>query len=405
MNDVPASASDTPVPPCILFTAFEPSGDEHAAPVIEELRRLLPDTPIHAFGGPRMAEAGAQLIEQTCARGTMGASSLGEIGRQMKLRRRLRAWLDDHRVAVHVATDSPAANWAFCKIVRRRWGKPADGRRSKTVHLVAPQVWAWATWRVGKLRRHSDLVLCLLPFEPAWFAKQGVGARFVGHPVFDDPLDEDAMNWDGMHLPGGHPRIALLPGSRPGEIKSNWPDMVEVMRRLTANHKDAQAAVVAVHQRAAERLREYAPDWPDNIKLVQGHLNPVLHWADVVLAASGTVTLHVARHCKPMAIVYRINRLSWSLVGRWVVNARTFALPNLIAANRVDPDPADHVVREFIPFWGDVQPVVDEMHSLITNEDKRAAQVAELRKIAGRFEHRNAGREAAEAIVQLMRES
>ncbi len=389
--------------PCILFTAFEPSGDEHAAPVVAELCRLVPNTPIYALGGPRMADAGAELIAQTCTRGTMGASSFGEIGRQMKLRRRLKAWLSDHRVAVHVPTDSPAANWAFCKLVRKQWGRAGDGRGSKTVHLVAPQVWAWASWRVGKLRRMSDLVLCLLPFEPKWFAEHGVAARFIGHPVFDSELDEQTLNWDGMHLPGGKPRLALLPGSRPAEIKHNWPDLLEAFARLCRQFDTAQGIVVAVHQRAAERLRRLTPNWPDNLKLVQGKMNPVLHWADLVLAASGTVTLHVARHRKPMTIVYRVNPVSWTLVGRWVVNARTFSLPNLIAANRVDPDPAEHVVKEFIPFWGDVQPIVDEATSLIRNDDKRLAQVEALSTIADRFEHHHAGREAAQAIVDLMR--
>ena len=388
----------------ILFTAFEPSGDEHAAPVIAELRRREPDVPIYGLGGPQMAQAGAEIIEQTSGMGLMLADSAGHIPEHFRRVRRVKAWLKDHPIAVHVPTDSPAANWSFCALIKRMYGNPAPGRpAARVVHLVAPQVWAWASWRVRRLRKWSDLVLCLLPFEPAWFEKRGVRARFIGHPLFDHSLDLDDCNWQSMHYPGGTPKIALLPGSRPNELRRNWPTIVRVYRRLTERFPDSQAMVAAVDEKAAERLKTMVPDLPSSLKIVADQTEAVLHWADVVLTVSGTATLHIARHGKPMCIMYRVNKWNWLLAGRFIVKTRTFTLPNLITLGEPRPTRDGHVIKEFVPHFGDPQDIVDEVASLVTDEDKREAQLRVLADVVGRFEPHQAGNEAADAIVAELR--
>ncbi|MHB1157293.1 MAG: lipid-A-disaccharide synthase [Phycisphaerales bacterium] len=395
------------VRPCILFTAFEPSGDEHAAPVIAELRRMVPDTPIYGFGGPRMADAGCTIIEQTSGMGLMLADSAGHVVDHLKRVGRLSKWIDEHPVAVHVPTDSPAANWSICKMIKRRFNKPRPDRpAARVVHLVAPQVWAWARWRVSRLRKWSDLVLCLLPFEPAWFEQRGVHARFIGHPYFDEPIDTDKLNWSAMHFPSGSPKIALLPGSRPSELKANWLVMLRAFKRLSREQPNAVAMVAAVHEQAAKQLRELADgQLPENLKIVHGQTEAILHWSDVVLSVSGTATLHVARHGKPMAILYRVNPFSWYLIGQFLVDTRTFTLPNLISLGKADSSTRQHIVHEFVPFWGDEQPIVDELNLLLTDKAKRTEQVRGLQEVIRKFEAHNAGREAAEAIVQQLRQA
>lgn len=391
--------------PCILFTAFEPSGDEHAAAVIVELRRLLPDVPIYALGGPRMAEAGAEVLEQTSGMGLMLADSAGHVLEHYRRVGRLRKWLAGRSVAVHVPTDSPAANWSFCKLLKRSFPSPEPGRpRTRVVHLVAPQVWAWARWRVRRLRKLTDLVLCLLPFEPKWFRVHRVPAKFIGHPLFDDPLDPDALEWQAVHYPSGEPRFALLPGSRSSELKAHWPIMLDAFERIKRRWPDAAAVVAAVHDGVAEQLRKTAPQRED-LRIVSGQTDAALRWADAVLAVSGTVTLKVARHRKPMTILYRVRRVTWNLVGRWLMATRTFTLPNLIALGRAQNSRQGHVVREFIPFWGDAQPLVDELGRLIEDRASHDRQVAALERVVGRFERHHAGREAAEAIADKYRDA
>lgn len=392
--------------PCIFFTAFEPSGDEHAASVIAELRRLLPDVPLYGLGGPRMAEAGCEIIEQTSGVGRMLADSAWQVADHFKRLARVKKWCKTQSIAVHIPTDSPAANWSYCRMIKHIYARPRGGKpASRVVHLVAPQVWAWAQWRVRRLQKWSDLVLCLLPFEPAWFRARGVSAKFIGHPAFDYDLDTDKLNWQAVQFPKGSPRIALLPGSRPTELKRNWPVLHDAFTRMLKQYPDAQAVVGAVDAEAEKTLRAMTPHTPESIYFAHGRTHAVLHWADAVLSVSGTVTLHVARHGKPMAIIYKASPVAWHMFGRFLIDTRTFTLPNLIALGRAMPTDEQHIVKEFIPFWGDVQPLADEMSSLISDQKKRGTQIAELKKVIGKFTDHHAGREAAQQIAEQYRKA
>ena len=382
----------------ILFTAFEPSGDEHAAPIIAELLKVRPDLKIHAMGGPKMQAAGATLIEHTVGDAAMLGSAIRKIQSHRKLLGRLETWIKANQVHVHVPTDSPAANWAICKMVKRIWGD----KGARVVHMVAPQVWAWASWRVRRLQKWSDRVLCLLPFEPDWFRKHEVDARFIGHPVFDEPLDLDELARLSALMPTGDIKLALLPGSRPGEIAKNGPIITEVFRRLSKIRPEVVGVVASLNAESADRYRSVAGELPETLTVVDSQTEAVLHWADVVLTVSGTATLHVARHHKPMAIVYAVSPISWNLVGRWLMNTRTFTLPNLIALNGPSTRSDAHIVREFIPFHGDVQPIVDEMTQLIDEPEKRNRQIDALRRITAPFLDLNAGEQAAHAILEFL---
>jgi lipid-A-disaccharide synthase len=392
--------------PCILFTAFEPSGDEHAAAVILELRRLMPAARIVALGGERMREAGAELIERTTDQAAMLGGSITKVREQLALRRRFRAWLRDNPVSVHVPTDSPAANWWFCKAVKKQTRRSGVDRPAgpKVVHFVAPQVWAWAPWRVSRLRKWSDMVLCVLPFEPQWFAGRDVTAQFVGHPIFDMDLDDESLRWEGVSYPTGQPRMALLPGSRPGEIEANWPVMLEVFRRLQQRFPRIHGLVAATNLAAADHVRRLTQRTPEHLGVVVSQPDAVLRWCDLVLTVSGTATLHVTRHRKPMAVLFRVKPLQWHALGRWLVRTRTFTLPNLIALGGPAPDGQAHIVREFVPFTGgpaQCQPIVEELSALIEDGGRRQHQIEALESVAHQFHGRHAGSEAAAHIARI----
>ncbi|MGA1223410.1 MAG: hypothetical protein ACO31E_02450, partial [Phycisphaerales bacterium] len=206
-------ASSRPPSKVVLFTAQEPSGDAHAAPVIARLREAYPDIEPVAFGGPRMEAAGARMLGRTADDGVMGLAGATKILEVRALHGRIVKWVRENPIAVHVPVDSPSANLPLCARL-----KPMGAR---IVNLVAPQLWAWAPWRIRKLRRISDVLLCLLPFEEEWFRARGVTAKFVGHPVLSQPLDQAALDEEASHLPGGAPRILILPGSRSSEVRRN----------------------------------------------------------------------------------------------------------------------------------------------------------------------------------------
>jgi lipid-A-disaccharide synthase len=370
----------------VLLTAFEPSGDEHAAPLIAELRRRRPRLPIAAWGGPRMQHAGAALIERTGEAAVMGLPGPRAIFEHRAILRRIRRWIDEHAPDILVAVDSPAANFPLCAHARRR------GMR--VVHLVAPQVWAWGVWRVGKLRRRTDLVLCLLPFEQDWLRARGIPAMFIGHPRFDSPLD---LAPPGDPLPAGSPRIALFPGSRPGEIARNLPVLLDTFRALRAE-RPGTAGVLGVTSAGAERvvrrLAESGGGWPDALAVAVARTDAIVHWCDLALVVSGTATLQVARQGKPMVAVYKSSRLLYHLVGRWIVRTRFFTLPNLIADREVIP--------EFVPHFGGAEPILREARAILDSQERRDAIRRGLEDVVRAFTGLNAASTGADQIERFL---
>jgi lipid-A-disaccharide synthase len=382
--------------PGILFTAFEPSGDALAAPVVRAIRQIQPDRPIWALGGPRMEAAGALLIEKTTAHASMFALAATRALQHGRMLNRLRTWLADHRVASLVPVDSPAANWSICRLIRRTQPK------ARIIHLAAPQVWAWARWRIARLRRLTDHVLCILPFEPAWFGERGVRATFVGHPLFDA---EGRRNETPTALdpagPRGACKLALLPGSRPKEISSNWPAMLEAFGRLLAQRENLVGLIAATDEPAAQQLHQIAHRGgvrlpTDNLELRVGQTDAALRWCDLALIVSGTATLQAAAHRKPMVALFIVNRLTWHMFGRWIVRTRPLTLPNLVCAD----DGCGIVVPELVPHIGDVQPICTSLDELIDDADARNRQLAGLEKIAARYRGLQFDQKAAGCILQ-----
>jgi lipid-A-disaccharide synthase len=397
-------------PGAILFTAFEPSGDQLAASVIAKLRELRPDIEIHAIGGPRMRAAGANIIEETGRHAAMLGNSVAQVFEHRRRLDRLRVWLAGHPVAAVVPVDSPAANWAVCKLARRMDAKPA------IVHLVAPQLWAWAPWRIRKMRRLSDHVLCLLPFEPDWFQSRGVSATFVGHPLYSG-LVGPANARGPSSLPGDAPtihrpaqpapldaaarprRLALLPGSRPGEHRANWPTMLAAFAELHRRHPQLTAQVAAIDDAAVARLRQLTPPPLDQlpVEMRVDQIDQVLDWSQVVLVVSGTATLHTAVHGRPMVAMFNVPRWQWHLVGRWLMRTRTFTLPNLIAEHAG----RGRILRELVPHFGQVGPVVDALDELMTDQKARENQLESLRWLAAQFEGVDFAARAAGRILDM----
>lgn len=364
------------------------------AETITALLRRQPDLKVYALGGPKMEAAGAELIEHTTQHGTMFLSVLGHVWSHHKRLRRLRRWLDEHPIDVLIPVDSPAANWSICRVFRR--ARPS----SKIVHLVAPQVWAWASWRVRRLRRLTDHVLCLLPFEPQWLMDRGVKATFVGHPIFDPAIQKPPEPAEG--LPGGHPRLALLPGSRRAEIRRNWPTMLETFVRLRQTTPQLVGAVAALDAGGEQLLRRITQQsgWPEGLTVTTGRTDAVLDWCDAALLASGTVSLQVASRLKPMVIMYNMHRLT-ALLASLLVRTHTFTLPNLVA----EWAGLGRAVPELVPHFGKVEPVVRQTRAILTDEAASTRQKKILAEIAARFGDRRFSEEATSSIEQTLRQS
>ncbi|CAN0560347.1 unnamed protein product, partial [Laminaria digitata] len=289
---------------------------------------------------------------------------------------------------VHVPVDSPAANFPVCKLTK------AAGAR--VVHLVAPQLWAWAPWRIRKLRRLTDHVMCVLPFEQEWFRSRGVDATFVGHPLFDKSLDTNALDQKIDGWARGQQNIALMPGSRPGEMKKNFPLLLGAYIKLNKEHKDMRGIVAATRPEIEPVLRQIAHDanltWPDSLEIQFGSTDAVVRWCDLAMVVSGTVTLQIATQHKPMVIVYKVRRLTWLLIGRWLIRTDYVTLPNLIAGREISP--------ELVPHFGGSEPIADRVVGLLEEPEAFATQVRELEAIGRVYDEQNAAVNAARIIAR-----
>ncbi|MBL4591959.1 MAG: lipid-A-disaccharide synthase [Phycisphaerales bacterium] len=375
--------------PAILFTAFEPSGDDHASAIIRVLKEWYPDLKIFGWGGRHMRDAGADIIEHTGDDAVMGVPGLQKIQEHRQINAKIEHWLKDNPIAVHVPVDSPAANFPVCKLT-----KPQG---AKVVHMVAPQLWAWAPWRIRKLRRLTNHVMCVLPFEPGWFTPRGVQATFVGHQLFDQPLDLDALDEQIKDWRTGPQQIALMPGSRPGEMRKNFPLLLGAYIKLAAEHPDMVGMVAATRKEIEPELSKIAKDagldWPDSLSITHAQTDAVIRWCSFALVVSGTVTLQIARQHKPMVIVYKSSRLIWSLAARWFIRTKFFTLPNIVAGREIVP--------ELVPHFAGAEPIADRAVQFLENPEAYQEQVDNLKALTAQFSGHHASQNAAALIAKF----
>ena len=369
----------------VLFTAFEPSGDAHAAPVIAALKAMAPEIEIVACGGPQMERAGATMIERTADDGAMGLSALSKIASVKKTQNAIRQWALARRVNVHVPVDSPAANFAIAKFMK--------ARGVRVCHLVAPQLWAWGPWRLNKLRRCTDLVLCLLPFEQEWFRSRRVPAKFIGHPVINRILDQAQIDAQSNELPKGSPKVLLLPGSRSSEVTRNLPLLLKVFSDIQHNHRRAIAIMVTANDSLARLVRERVPTLPPGVLLMTGKLDAAISWSEIALCVSGTVSLDLLRQAKPMVGMYRTGLLS--VIGANIMlSMPNRLLPNILAGKRVVP--------EFVPCLGRAGPISAAVENLLADQSRLRETANALRALLPSFQGKRPDIEAAEAIIAFV---
>ena len=388
--------------PLIILTAAEASGDQHAANLAIALRERIPGVRLVAFGGPRLAAAGVELLADL-SRGS--AMLLGAIRRVPQMIGRLiqfDRFIKSNRPALHITVDSPAANL------------PVAGRSKAhcvpVLAYVAPQLWAWGNWRMAKVRRRVDRVACILPFEPDYFRPHGIAAEFVGHPIFEPLVNfqPDAARIAKLKLPGGSQnlKIALLPGSRAHVISHHLPAQLRVAAAIKKNHPTAEFVVATPppghgHSLNVGAILAAAPTpitWAS--QLDDGSsvgIHDVLTWADLVLTASGSVTLEVAWFAKPMVVMYYVPPWQWHLLGRWVLRAQLRSLPNIVAGRKVVP--------EFMPWFGQDQPIIDELESLIADPARQEAMRADLRALVQPLAAQHASRRVAEIAAEMIQSS
>ncbi len=376
----------------IFISSAEASGDDHAARLVASIRSRLPRARILGLGGPKSAAAGCELIDDLTAHADMLGGPLGKLPYWI---RKIRFLTEQVRRIVPdalIPCDSPALNWHLCAA--------AKSVGSPVMHFICPQVWAWAPWRVRKLRRLSDQVACILPFEERYLRDRGVRAKYVGHPLFDalppapDPLPDLAEVWAQ-----GRWRVLLLPGSRKGEIRHHARPLASVAETICRRWSGSECVFSARSAECADLIRRYVDAGSARIEV--GRTRELLARSHFAIAASGTVTLEVAHFGVPMVIFYRVGpllRVVRRAVGRYMIPTPHFSLVNILGGQRVVP--------EMMPWNGDQRALETMVLEVMNDLGYLFETRRQLLEVAGSLEKPNgqsATDNAADLLLQLLR--
>ena len=369
----------------LLVSCGEPSGDTYAGDLVAQLQRRLPISGF-GLGGDRLETQGFRLIAHVRELAVAGIFEVVmHLGRLRRILAAVIREIDRNPPDLGVIIDYPEINLRIARALKRR-GIPV-------VYYVSPQFWAWRKGRTRLIRDNVEKVLCIFPFERAFFEEWGVSATYVGHPLVDlvkVPADRAAFTREvGLDLE--QPLVAILPGSRPGELHRNLPPLAEALRRLRAARPELQFVAAAAPALDPDALRRGLRD--DAVRVVSGRTHAAVAAANLAIVASGTATVETALLDTPMVVVYRINPLSY-LLGRPLVDVPHYAMVNLIAERRLVPE---LIQGEFTP-----DNVV--RHSLaLLDEPARAEEMrAGLADVRQRLGAGGASARAADEIAELL---
>ncbi|MGV8959495.1 MAG: lipid-A-disaccharide synthase [Stenotrophomonas sp.] len=375
----------------IALVAGEASGDGLGAGLVAELRHRYPDAEFAGIGGDAMRNAGCQTWFDASELSLMGlAEILRHLPRLLKLRRQFRervlAWQPD----VFIGIDAPDFNLGVEKWLKQRG--------IRTVHYVSPSVWAWREKRAEKIGASADLVLCLFPMEPPIYARHGIDARFVGHPMADDiPLHTDrAAARAQLGLPPNAKVLAVLPGSRMGEVSRLGEAFFEAAWQVSERFPELHVVIPAANRNCKQLLATQLSSSALPVAhshLLDGQARTAMIAADVVLLASGTATLETMLVKRPMVVGYRVAELTYRIVkALGLLKVDRYALPNVLAGRDLAPELMQHdctpqKLADAVLHWFEQPAAVDQLqHSYLQLHEQlrqnasasAAAAVAEL---------------------------
>jgi lipid-A-disaccharide synthase len=371
-----------------MLSCGEPSGDLYAGALTTALRELDPEVEVFGFGGARLEGAGASLVGDYRGFSVTGlVEAVSVLPRSFAMLRRLEQAARDRTPDVFVAIDFPDFNFRLLPVMHRL-GIPV-------VYYVSPQLWAWRAGRLATIRKYVRTMLVIFPFEAGIYERAGVPVEFVGHPLIDlaAPGRSRRDVAAAAGLDPARPIVAILPGSRPNEIRRLLPDLARSAALIARDAPGTQfliARAPALDNALFESVPAGAGSPP--IAMLEHAADDVLAAADVVVTASGTATVQAALHGKPMVIVYRLSPLTYTL-GRRVVRVDTYGMVNLVAGRMVVPE---LIQDAFTP-----EAVAGEIVSLLTDASRAATMRADLAEVCRRLGGPGASARAAAAVLAV----
>lgn len=361
----------------IFFSAGEPSGDQHAAHLIKEIKTRHPELVAEGFGGPEMRAEGCNLQFELTQLAVMGF--LRVIPMLAKFRRlviKAEQHFDESPPTAVVLVDFPGFNWWIAKAAEKR-GIPV-------YYFMPPQLWGWAPWRIRKMRKWVDRVLCGLPFEYDWYSQRNVNATWVGHPFFDEvaskKLDTTLVS-EIRSEKSTECVFAVLPGSRDHEIERNFPVMLKVIREVSQRAPNVRWVVANYRDQHADECRKLQAESGVDADLTYftDKTSEMIEAANACLMVSGSISLELLARHTPGVVLYRVPTFA-RMISRVLMTCKYITLTNLVAGREIMP--------EFISNGSpqkDIQGMADQLTEWATNPAsllKRKQETAELAETA-----------------------
>lgn len=343
----------------LFVSAGEASGDLHGSRLVSEILKRNPTARVDAMGGARLREAGATVLVDYRDLALIGVVQVLPKARTLyRAWRRLRHHLETHRPDLVVLIDFPDFNFLL--------GRTAHALGLKVFYYISPQVWAWRSGRVRSLKRFTDAMAVILPFEEAFYRKRGMTVRFVGHPLVDEVRSvEDRAACRRFLSLGDEPVVCLLPGSRQGEVRTFVPILLDAAARIKRACPSAQMILAVAPGLDPDGIASLIREPSVPLRWVRGDTYRAIRAADAAMAVSGTVTLESALLGTPLVVVYKVSPVEYHL-GRWLIRVPSIALPNVILGRRVCPELIQDEARP--------ERIAEEVLELIRNPERAEAQ-------------------------------
>lgn len=312
--------------------AGETSGDCLGLGLMQALRARLPQAVFYGIGGPRMQSEGLKTWFDMEELAVMGITAvLARLPRLLSIRNSLVKLAEQLKPDVFIGIDAPDFNLGLARRIHAL-GIPV-------VHYVSPSIWAWRSGRIKTIKQSVDLMLTLFPFEERLYQTHDVPVKCVGHPLADriPEVVQTAVARQALKIAADQPTLAVLPGSRGGEIKYIFPVMLESMRQLQQQKPGLQFIIPAANEKLQAQINQMLSEYALPVTVIKGRSDEVMTAADVVLLTSGTATLEALLLKKPMVVAYRWSALTHALIAPWVKSPYV-ALPNILAGERLVPE-------------------------------------------------------------------
>ena len=371
--------------PEIFICAGEASGDLHASALIRAIRAQNPDVILHGVAGPQMVKEGCLALHRMEELNVMG---LGDVIRALpritRIEKSLLASLQTNTPDIAILVDFPGFNM--------RLGKKLRAMGIPVLHYIAPKLWAWGSWRVMKLKQSQDRLASILPFEETWFGERGIDVTYVGNPSAIEC--RSGWNRDELFQKLGIDKdkklIALLPGSRPGELARHVPLMAELNREIKKRYPDSVTVTSRAPGVSDDQLRLLLDS---GVTLIDRQQEGYALRADAAIAASGTATLELALWDVPTVLFYRASPFAMWL-GKKLLRTRCVGLANIILGD-------EPVMPELLQEEASVENVLKELIPILEGDAsvKQRQKFAELKEV---LSDKNPSEELAKIVLKQL---